>query len=56
MTEENTTSNVIYNTDFVSVGCNRVSNCATWGVNNLVAYAAHKFIGIYDPIVSHLYS
>lgn len=52
MSEESGPSKVFYNTDFVSVGCNRISNCASWGVNNFVAYAAHKFIGIYDPIVS----
>ena len=49
-------SNVTYNADFVSVGCNRVSNCASWGLNNLVAFAASRFIGIYDPLVSAMRS
>jgi elongator complex protein 2 len=35
---------------FVSVGANRVAGCTDWGNNNLFAYAAGKFIALYDPI------
>jgi elongator complex protein 2 len=38
-----------YNLDFISVGCNRVTNGVDWGFNNLIVYAAHKFVAIFDP-------
>jgi len=41
-----------YNLDFISIGCNRVTNGVDWGFNNLIAYAAHKFVAIFDPDVS----
>lgn len=40
-----------YSLEFVAVGANRQANCSSWGRNGLVAYAASKFVGIYDPLV-----
>lgn len=36
---------------FISVGCNRLVNAATWGRNNLLAYGAHNMIALYAPDV-----
>eukprot|EP00761_Pharyngomonas_kirbyi_P001902 gb/GECH01001906.1/.p1 GENE.gb/GECH01001906.1/~~gb/GECH01001906.1/.p1 ORF type:complete len:809 (+),score=191.80 gb/GECH01001906.1/:1-2427(+) len=33
---------------FLSIGCNRVANCAAWGINELYAFAAGSFVGLYD--------
>lgn len=36
---------------FIGVGCNKVVGAAAWGPCNLVAYAAHHLIAIFDPQV-----
>lgn len=36
---------------FIGVGCNKVVGAAAWGPCNLVAYAAHHSIAIFDPQV-----
>ena len=33
---------------FISIGCNKVANCAQWGTNGIVAYAAGNFVALYD--------
>lgn len=35
---------------FISIGCNRIAGCSQWGKNNIFAYAAQKFVALYDPI------
>eukprot|EP01027_Heterolobosea_sp_BB2_P000716 GEZU01001052.1.p1 GENE.GEZU01001052.1~~GEZU01001052.1.p1 ORF type:complete len:355 (-),score=49.58 GEZU01001052.1:95-1159(-) len=34
---------------FVSIGCNRIANCATWGKNGLYAYCGNTFVALYSP-------
>jgi hypothetical protein len=41
----------MYSLEFISIGCNRFTNCIDWGQNNLIAYGAHTFVAIYDPEV-----
>lgn len=38
--------------NFVSIGCNRLGNCASWSTNGLLAFGAGNFVGLYDNIVS----
>lgn len=38
-------------TDFVSVGCNRVVNALDWGEDDLIAYGAHHTVAIYSVSV-----
>ena len=33
---------------FISIGCNKVANCAHWGTNGIVAYGAGNFVALYD--------
>jgi hypothetical protein len=37
--------------DFIGVGCNRVVGAVAWGPCNLVAFAAHHAVAIFDPKV-----
>ena len=34
--------------EFVSVGCNRIAHCIKWATGDIVAFAAHSFIGLWD--------
>ena len=36
---------------FIGVGCNRVVGALAWGPCNLVAFAAHHAVAIFDPQV-----
>lgn len=36
---------------FIGVGCNRVVGAVAWGPCNLVAFAAHHAVAIFDPKV-----
>lgn len=36
---------------FIGVGCNRVVGALAWGPCNLVAFAAHHAVAIFDPKV-----
>lgn len=38
---------------FIGVGCNRVVGAVAWGPCNLVAFAAHHAVAIFDPKVRH---
>ena len=38
--------------DFIGVGCNRAVGALAWGPCNLVAFAAHHAVAIFDPKVS----
>jgi len=33
---------------YVSVGCNKLANCASWGSNGLLAYGASRFVALYS--------
>lgn len=36
---------------FIGVGCNRVVGAIAWGPCNLVAFAAHHSVAVFDPKV-----
>lgn len=38
--------------EFIGVGCNRVVGAFAWGPCNLVAFAAHHSVAIFDPEVT----
>lgn len=38
-------------TEYISIGCNRTTHAAAWGVSGLVAFAASKLVALYDPLV-----
>ena len=42
--------------EHVSAGCNRVVGALDWGENDLVAYAAHNLVVLYDAEVRLLSS
>jgi hypothetical protein len=44
-----------YSLDFISIGCNKQANCVSWGRNNTIAYAAGKFVALYNPVVRILF-
>ncbi|GAM18187.1 hypothetical protein SAMD00019534_013620, partial [Acytostelium subglobosum LB1] len=35
--------------DYISVGCNSISDCIAWGRNGLVAYGANNFVALMRP-------
>lgn len=42
---------VVVDVAFIGVGCNRVVGAVAWGPCNLVAFAAHHAVAIFDPKV-----
>lgn len=44
-------NNVVLDTAYISVGCNRTPHSLDWGNNGLVCFAASNSVAIYDPKV-----
>lgn len=38
--------------EYISIGCNKITQAAAWGLNGTVAYAANSLVAIYYPLVS----
>ncbi|CAG8548001.1 9078_t:CDS:10 [Acaulospora morrowiae] len=36
-------------TEYISIGCNRVPQVASWGKDGLVAFGAHNYVALYYP-------
>lgn len=46
-------STIIHNlsTEYINIGCNRVSQVAAWGIDGLVAFGANNYVALYYPEV-----
>ncbi|CAJ0838955.1 13103_t:CDS:10 [Entrophospora sp. SA101] len=44
-------STIIHNlsTEYINIGCNRVSQVAAWGIDGLVAFGANNYVALYYP-------
>lgn len=47
-------NNVVLDTNYISVGCNRTPHALDWGNNGLVCFAASNAVAIYDPKVGFI--
>lgn len=41
--------------EYISIGCNKITQAAAWGLDGTVAYAADSLVAIYHPLVSKPY-
>lgn len=41
--------------EYISIGCNKITQAAAWGLDGTVAYAADSLVAIYHPLVSEPY-
>ena len=41
---------------FVSIGCNRLANCASWSSSGLIAYGAGSFVALYNMNVCFFFN
>ncbi|KAI7885696.1 WD40 repeat-like protein [Lichtheimia hyalospora FSU 10163] len=39
--------------EHISIGCNRTTHAASWGLNGLVAFGANQLIALYNPLDKH---
>ncbi|GAB5592387.1 Elongator subunit elp2 [Umbelopsis nana] len=41
---------VAVTSEYISIGCNKITQAAAWGLNGTVAYAAHSLVAVYNPV------
>lgn len=39
--------------EYISVGCNRLTQALAWGADGLAAFGAHHSVALYYPMVCH---
>jgi elongator complex protein 2 len=42
---------VAVSAEYISIGCNKITQAASWGLNGTVAYGANALVAIYNPLV-----
>lgn len=42
---------VAVSAEYISIGCNKITQAAAWGMNGTVAYGANALVAIYNPLV-----
>ncbi|CAM0135097.1 unnamed protein product [Umbelopsis sp. WA50703] len=41
---------VAVSAEYISIGCNKITQAASWGLNGTVAYGANALVAIYNPL------